>query len=120
MKVIKEYKILTMDNGSVTLVTKLNDGTAYVVENINIQDALNHLACVESQALYESETPKTKSLEVNGPANIVMMLDMYQDEIKPEAASKLRFEAMKTIEYMRQVKALETPFWYDIKIKKGA
>ena len=61
---------------------------------------------------------KNKALEVNGPANIVMLLELYKDEIPVHLAKKLELEAKKTIEYMRQVSVSETKFWHEIILKK--
>lgn len=63
--------------------------------------------------LKDIKQPTTK-LEVNGPANILMILEMNKDNVNPELYNKIKLEAEKTIKYMRQADIVSTKFWHEI------
>ena len=47
-RVIREYKIVTLDDGSVTLIIRVDDGTATIIENKTMQEIADYIACCES------------------------------------------------------------------------
>lgn len=77
------------------------------------------------------EPKKLVGLEVNGPANIVMLIDAMMaptsnggtfKEFFPELEGfmlKVRKEAVRTIEYMKAVKAVDVTPWHEINTNKG-
>ena len=81
---------------------------------IEVYKKMNIRSRNEFQAKIKDIKQKTTKLEVNGPANILMLLEMYKDKINPELSNKIQSEAEKTIKYMRQVDALNTKFWHEI------
>ena len=81
---------------------------------IEVYKKMNIRSRNEFQAKIKDIKQKTTKLEVNGPANILMLLEMYKEKINPELSQKIQSEAEKTIKYMRQVDALNTKFWHEI------
>jgi hypothetical protein len=60
-------------------------------------------------------------LEVNGPSNVVMLIDAKMASNDPQMTPKLdvfllqlRHEALRTIEYMKAVEAVSCPRWHEV------
>lgn len=60
--------------------------------------------------------PEAFPVEVNGPANIVMMLDISQALGKPVDLAAIRQEAVETIAYIEALGRGERPAWHQIKV----
>lgn len=52
--------------------------------------------------------------EVNGPANIVMLIEASSGEITPEVIELIKKQALKTIEYIKKLENPKDVKWSDI------
>ncbi len=59
---------------------------------------------------------KINGVEANGPANIVMMIEAYGNNLTPEQIQKIKNEALKTVEYINKLSNPECVEWSSIKV----
>lgn len=50
-RVVREFKIIETDTGHLTLILKVDDGTATIMENLTMSEILDYLACVNNLEL---------------------------------------------------------------------
>ena len=115
---------MTWDNeptGLDDVVAAIEENRIATVENLeSIREAIEKTGIMLAALAKATQTPpKNTHLEVNGPANIITLLDAFKF-LPGEETNDLKVlflaihnQCWRTVHYMRAIEAVKVPMWHD-------